>query len=158
MELLLQRGNTLKVDWAMCMKLFQVAVLFRTKGAANALIKLCKTSDDTDALLQPFVERVDLASTRWIIGLEAFGNLGMLRSPIVELACQARDLQALSIAPAHGADVDLYQQMHPLAAVLESMQSPLDLRLANLHLIAKCSVSLLGRAVILISSIFFASW
>lgn len=137
-RLALRMGNRLRFDRAMCLKLFRTALVFRAADVANALLELAEDIGyKTHTFLESFFNESDLADTNWILSLENF-SLQSSQLPIVEVMCRARDVQALEMAIARKADVDLYIQQHPLAQVLETMESEVDVTLAAQLLKAKC--------------------
>lgn len=141
-NLTLRMGTRRKIEDTMCYKLFRIAVVFNAVDAANAILFAGKERLGRDAFLEPYVDGKDLTSAKWIISLESFGSLEELRTPLVELACQSRDEQALNIAIARRADVDLYVRKHPMALLLERFQLDCDsdLRLITSLLKAGCSL------------------
>lgn len=128
-RILVRAGDSFKFDASMALKLFQVAVVGKADDIANLILRTDQTSYSREAFLDPFVKQSDLARIGWIISLKWFGTLLGLETPIVELACRARNLHILNLALSLGARVDLYDQ-NPLVLLLETMRDPLDLALA----------------------------
>lgn len=128
-QVLVRAGDRLKVDGAMALKLFEVAVVAEADDTANLLLQTHQTTCSRETFLEPFVKRSDLARVGWVISLESFGSLDGLKFPIVEFACRARNLQLLSLALDLGARIDLYDQ-NPLVLLVSELRGPLDLALA----------------------------
>lgn len=84
-----QAGYKLTVDGAMCLKLFQISVLFRAKDVANHLLDDDQPHFDRQELVKGYFNKNHLEDVRWIISLDKFGNLEPLGLPIVEMACEA---------------------------------------------------------------------
>lgn len=141
-RLLLRTGNRLKANERMRIKLLRIAVAFESDEIANALIRSGKTEGvPRHAFLQPFLSRGDLASVRKIIALRDFGSLDTLDVPIIELACRAHDVHTVEVAISCGANVNFFEEQHPLAVLLDTMEgSHLELRLVAFLLRAKCTL------------------
>lgn len=135
-------GYKLAVDSAMCTRLLQISILFRAGDVAQFLLDACIDQEpfDKDSLLEYAEEIGGLALVRWVISLDEFGSLKTCGFPILERACEARDVRLLATALAHEADVNLYKRKHPFAMALDNMQEARDIALATCILRADCQV------------------
>lgn len=129
-RILVKAEDMLKLDEAMVLKLFEVAVVAEPEDVANLLLRTHQTSCSRETFLEPFVKRRDPARVGWIISLKPFGGLDAFKLPIVDLVCRARNMHFLDLALALGARIDIYDH-NPLVFLIEEMRDPLDLALAS---------------------------
>lgn len=135
-------GYKLAVDSAMCMRLLQISILFRAGDVAQYLLDACIDQEafDKDSLLEYAEQIGGLALIRWMISLDEFGSLKTCGFPILEKACEARDVRLLATALACEANINLYKRKHPFAIALDNMQEARDIVLATCILKADCLV------------------